>query len=200
MLKVYGMATSGNCHKVKLLLEQLQRPYEWAEIDILKGESRSGAFLAMNPMGQVPTLELKPGKYLVESNAILYYLAEGSDFLSIDPYLKAQTLSWLFFEQYSHERYIAVARFINKLLPRGNPRMSEIPALQQGGYKALTIMQQHLEKTPFFVGNKYLIVDIALYAYTHCAEDGGFRLMDFPAVNAWLQRVESQAGFVTMPN
>lgn len=198
MLKLYGQSASGNCHKVRLLLTQLQIPYRWQEVDILKGEAQTQSFLGMNPVGQVPTLEIAPGKYLTESNAILCYLAEGTRYWSNDHYLKAQTLSWLFFEQYSHEPYIAVARFICKLLPEGNARMEELPRLHERGNKALQIMQQHLTVNTFFVENQYSIADIALYAYTHCAEDGGFELDRYPAIKSWLGRVEQQAGFVKM--
>lgn len=198
MLKLYGLSASGNCHKIKLLLEQLAMPYRWQEVDILKGETQSDQFLAMNPVGQVPTLEIEPGKYLTESNAILCYLAEGSQFWSNEPYLRAQTLSWLFFEQYSHEPYIAVARFICKLLPAGNARMSELPHLHERGNIALQIMEQHLTSRDFFVDNQYSIADIALYAYTHCAGEGGFCLGDFPAINSWLARIEQQARFIKM--
>ena len=198
MLKLYGMSTSGNCHKVKLLLEQLDRPYQWQEVDILKGESQTDAFLVMNPVGQVPTLEIEPGKYLTESNAMLCFLAEGTTFWSEEPYLKAQTLSWLFFEQYSHEPYIAVARFVCKFLPSGNDRLAELPRLHERGNKALQIMEQHLADNDFFVGNHYSIADIALYAYTHCAGEGGFDLGDYPAIRSWLARVEQQDRFVKM--
>jgi len=200
MLKLYGMSASGNCHKVKLLLQQLQMPYQWQEVDILKGESRVENFLAMNPGGQVPTLEIEAGKYLAESNAILCYLAEGTPYYSSDPYLKAQTLSWMFYEQYSHEPYIAVARFICKFLSPGNDRLSELPHLHERGYKALQVMQQHLLNNDFLVGNTYSIADIALYAYTHCAEEGGFKLDTFPAIKTWLSRIEQQDRFVKMIN
>ena len=150
--KLYGMSASGNCHKVRLLLEQLQIPHQWQEVDILKGESQTKEFLAMNPAGQVPTLEIEPGKYLTESNAMLCYLAEGTQYWATDPYLKAQTLSWLFYEQYSHEPYVAVARFICKLLPPGNARLAELPRLHERGNKALQIMQRHLAERDFFVG------------------------------------------------
>ena len=198
VLKLFGMYASGNCHKVRLLLEQLKRDYVWQEVDILKGVSQTASYLTMNPAGQVPVLEVGPDKYLAESNAILVYLAEGTEYLSSDPYLKAKTLSWLFYEQYSHEPYIAVARFINKLLPVGNERLKELPNLHQRGNDALALMNQHLLKNDFFVDNSYSIADIALYAYTHCAEDGGFDLKKYSAISAWLMRVESQEGFIRM--
>jgi len=193
--KVYGMSISGNCYKVRLLLEQLEEHYEWHEINLLKGETLTPAFLAMNPAGQVPILEIGPKKYLVESNAILCYLAEGTPYLTDNPYLRAQTLSWLFWEQYSHERYIAVARFIKHILPAGNDRLAEIPVLHEGGYRALDIIEQHLSKNDYFVTNTYSIADISLYAYTHCAAEGGFELGKYESVKAWMQRIESQPGF-----
>ncbi|MDH5444462.1 MAG: glutathione S-transferase family protein [Gammaproteobacteria bacterium] len=195
MYKVYGMSISGNCYKVRLLLEQLEEHYEWHEINLLKGETLTPAFLAMNPAGQVPILEIGPKKYLVESNAILCYLAEGTPYLTDNPYLRAQTLSWLFWEQYSHERYIAVARFIKHILPAGNDRLAEIPVLHEGGYRALDIIEQHLSKNDYFVTNTYSIADISLYAYTHCAAEGGFELGKYESVKAWMQRIESQPGF-----
>lgn len=198
MLKLYGMTLSGNCHKVRLLLEQLDRPYQWQEVDILKGESKTAEFLSVNPAGQVPTLQIEPGKYLTESNAMLYYLAEGSPFWSDDPYLKAQTLSWMFFEQYSHEPYIAVARFIKKFFPAGNDRLVELPRLHEKGSKALQIMEQHLSVNDFFVDNIYSIADISLYAYTHCAGEGGFDVSTYPAISSWLTRIEEQDRFVGM--
>lgn len=198
MLKLYGMSISGNCFKVRLLLEQLERPYLWQEVNILQGESRSENFLAMNPTGQVPTLEIEAGKYLAESNAMLCYLAEGTAFLSDDPYLRAQTLSWMFYEQYSHEPYIAVARFICRFLPADSPRRAELPHLHERGRQALQLMEQHLVNKPFFVNGQYSIADIALYAYTHCAAEGGFELSPYPALRGWLARVEQQPRYVGM--
>lgn len=198
MLKLYGMSTSGNCYKLKLLLEQLGKPYQWQEVDILQGESQTDDFLAMNPMGQVPTLEVKHGKYLTESNAILCYLADETSFWPDEPYAKAQTLSWMFFEQYSHEPYIAVARFICKFLPTDTPRRAELPHLHERGTKALQIMEQHLASNDYFAADHYSIADIALYAYTHCAEEGGFNLQEYPSIKVWLCRVEQERGFIPM--
>ena len=198
MYKVYGMSSSGNCHKVKLLLEQLATPYEWQEIDIMKGESRTKEFLARNPNGKVPALEIEPGRYLWESNAILCYLAEGTPFWPSEKLAKAQTLQWLFFEQYSHEPYIAVARFICVFLPADHPRRAELPRLHERGYQALDVMEQHLARGPFFVGDRYTIADIALCAYTHVAADGGFDLARFPAINAWIERIKAQPRFIAM--
>ena len=198
-VRVYGMSTSGNCYKVRLLLEQLQQAYEWIEIDVRTGLTRQPEFLGRNPNGRVPTLEYAPGKYLAESDAILVYLAEGSAFWPPQRLQRAQALQWMFFEQYSHEPYIAVARFICLMLPAQHERRAELPRLLERGYQALAVMEQHLARERFFVGDTYSIADIALYAYTHAAADGGFELQRFPAVCAWIARVESQPHFVPMP-
>jgi glutathione S-transferase len=199
MARVYGMSSSGNCYKVRLLLEQLQQPYDWIEIDVRTGLTRQPEFLGRNPNGGVPTLEYEPGKYLAESDAILVYLAEGSAFWPQQRLQRAQVLQWMFFEQYSHEPYIAVARFICKMLPAQHERRADLPRLLERGYQALAVMEQHLARERFFVGDAYSIADIALYAYTHAAPDGGFQLQGFPAVSAWIARVESQPRFVPMP-
>jgi len=199
MMTVYGMSSSGNCYKVRLLLEQLQQPYEWIEIDVRTGVTREPQFLGRNPNGRVPTLEYEPGKYLAESDAILVYLAEGSGFWPQQRLQRAQVLQWMFFEQYSHEPYIAVARFICVALPAQHERRAELPRLHERGYQALAVMEQHLARERFFVGDTYSIADIALYAYTHAAGEGGFELQRFPAVRAWIARVEEQPHFVPMP-
>ena len=197
--RVYGMSTSGNCYKVRLLLEQLQQAYEWIEIDVRTGLTREPEFLGRNPNGRVPTLEYEPGKFLAESDAILVYLAEGSAFWPQQRLQRAQVLQWMFFEQYSHEPYIAVARFICTMLPAQHERRAELPRLHERGYQALAVMEQHLARERFFASDAYSIADIALYAYTHAAADGGFELQRFPAVRAWIARVESQPRFVPMP-
>jgi glutathione S-transferase len=198
-VRVYGMSTSGNCYKVRLLLEQLQQAYEWIEIDTRTGLTRQPEFLGRNPNGRVPTLEYAPGNYLAESDAILVYLAEGSAFWPPQRLQRAQALQWMFFEQYSHEPYIAVARFICLMLPAQHERRAELPRLLERGCQALAVMEQHLARERFFVGDSYSIADIALYAYTHAAGDGGFELQRFPAVRAWIARVEGQPRFVPMP-
>ena len=198
MMTVYGMADSGNCYKVKLALEQLARPYRWVEVDSTKGGTRTREFLARNPNGKVPTLQLEDGSHLPESNAILYYLAEGSPLLPADKLGRARALQWMFFEQYSHEPYIAVARFILRYLPADSARHAELPRLVERGRQALSVMEQHLAKQPFFAGASYTVADISLYAYTHCARDGGFDLQPFPQVRAWLERVRAQPRHVPM--
>src|SRR5436309_3814509 len=192
MLRVYGDLQSGNCYKVKLLLAQLQRPHEWVHVDILEKQTRTPALLAKNPNGRIPVLEIEERVYLPESDAILHYLAEGTPFLPSERLLHAQVLQWLFFEQYSHEPYIAVARFIIRYL--GRPEKYE-PRLQEKmapGYAALEVMEKHLDGRRFFVGEQYTIADMGLYAYTHVAHEGGFELSRFHAVKAWLGRVRSQ--------
>jgi glutathione S-transferase len=200
MLTVYGMSPSGNCYKVRLLLEQLGVPYDWREIDIMKGETRTPAYLSeVNANGRVPAVVLEDGRRLAESNAILVYLAEGTAFWPADRFARAEALQWMFFEQYSHEPYVAVARFIRVFLPPGSPRAAEMPRLLDRGHQALGVMERHLARRDFFAGGAYSVADIALFAYTHSAADGGFDLAPYPAIDAWLQRVRSQPRFVAMP-
>ena len=199
MITVYGMSTSGNCHKIRLLLEQLGRSYRWIEIDSANGETRTPEYLARNPNGRVPMLELEDGRLLVESNAILCYLAEGTPFFPADAWQRAQALSWMFFEQYSHEPYIAVARFIRGWTPADSPRRADLPRLVERGEQALAVMEKYLDNAPWFSGSDYGIADIALFAYTDCAGDGGFDLAKFPLVSNWLSRIRATAGFVPMP-
>ncbi len=199
MMTVYGFSPSGNCHKVKLLLGQLGREYAWVETDSARGETRTPGYLAKNPNGKVPLLELDDGRILVESNAILCWLADGTRFLPADPWAKAQALSWMFFEQYSHEPYIAVARFICGWTLADSPRRAELPKLRERGHAALAVMEKHLSAHDWFSGGDYGIADIALYAYTCVAPHGGIALDAYPAMNAWLARVEATPGFVPMP-
>ncbi|WP_300728858.1 glutathione S-transferase family protein [Pseudomonas sp.] len=198
MLKVYGDYNSGNCYKVKLMLHLLGLEYQWQPVNILNGETATAQFLAKNPNGKVPVLELDDGTCLWESNAILNYLADASEFLPTEPRLRTQVLQWQFFEQYSHEPYIAVARFIEFYLGLPEARREEYRALQKRGYKALDVMEQQLERTPYLVGDRYSIADVTLYAYTHVAHQGGFDLSAYPAIQAWLQRVASHPRHVSM--
>ena len=193
---VYGMKASGNCYKLQLLLEQLQRPYRWVEIDSVNGQTRTPEFLAKNPNGKIPLLELPDGRRLAESNAILCFLAEGSAYLPADAWLRAQVLQWLFFEQYSHEPFVAVARFVARWLPADHPRRAELPKLRERAHQALAVMEQTLARQDFLVASGYSIADIALYAYTHEAPVGGIALDAYPGIRAWLARVEAQPGFV----
>lgn len=196
MLKIYGDLKSGNCYKIKLLLSQLDLAHEWVAIDTLKGESRTPEFLAKNANGKIPLLELPDGQCLPESNAILHYLAEGSPLLPADRLQHAQVLQWLFFEQYSHEPYIAVARYIVRYLGRPERYEAKLQEKMVPGYAALEVMEKHLSQHPFFVGKAYSIADIGLYAYTHVADEGGFELQRFPALRDWLARVADQPGYL----
>jgi glutathione S-transferase len=197
-MKVLGDIASGNCYKVKLALAQLDISHQWEHVNILEGATKSESFLRLNPNGKIPVLILDNDQVLSESNAIINYLAEGSSLLPSDRLDRARVLEWQFFEQYSHEPYIAVARFINKYLGMPEDRRAEFESKKKGGLKALRVMETALEKTPFLVGDHYSIADISLYAYTHVAAEGGFDLSEFPAVNAWLMRVRQQPGHVTM--
>ncbi|MEO7916882.1 MAG: glutathione S-transferase family protein [Dokdonella sp.] len=198
MLTVYGMKASGNCYKVELLLQQLQTPYRWVEVDSSRGETRTPAYLAMNANGKVPLLETGDGRHLAESNAILCYLADGTALLPADRWQRATVMQWLFFEQYSHEPTIAVARYICRYLDANHERRNELPKLHERGNAALAVMERHLQAQDFFVQSGYSIADIALFVYTHAAADGGFDLSGFPAITAWLARVRAQPGYVTM--
>jgi glutathione S-transferase len=197
-MKVYGDYRSGNCYKVQIMLHLLEQRYDWVPVDILKGDTATAAFLGMNPNGKIPVLQLDDGHVLWESNAILHFLAHGTRFLPDDPLLRAQVLQWQFFEQYSHEPYVAVARFINVYLGLPEERREEFKAKQAGGYRALEVMEQRLSAHPYLVGDRYTIADISLYAYTHVAEEGGFELQRFPGIRAWMGRVASQPGHVEM--
>jgi glutathione S-transferase len=199
MFTVFGMSDSGNCYKVKLALEQLGLAYRWVEVDSTRGETRTPEFLARNPNGKVPTMLLEDGASLPESNAILCYLAEGTPLLPADRLSRARVLQWMFFEQYSHEPYVAVARFILRYLPPDSPRRAELPRLQERGRQALGVMEQHLAKEPWFAAGRYTVADIALFAYTHRAAEGGFDLKKYPAIQNWINRVSSQPRFVAMP-
>jgi glutathione S-transferase len=189
MLTLYDYLDSGNGYKIRLLLALLNEPYRWVEVDIIAGATRTPEFLAKNPNGRIPTLELADGSFLAESNAILWYLAEGSAFIPNERLARAQVLQWMFFEQYSHEPYVATPRFIVKHFPADSPRRTELPARLALGRAALAVMDAHLKKHRYFAAERYTIADIALYAYTHVAHEGGLDLAPFAAVNAWLARV-----------
>src|SRR5262245_11532650 len=185
------MLESGNGYKVRLLLHQLAVPYERIELDITKGATRTPEFLAINRNGRIPTLVLDDGTALPESDAILFYLAEGTPLLPADRLGRAQALRWMFFEQYSHEPYIAVVRFWHHL-GIAEQKGAELQERRKRGYDALDVMEQHLAKHEWFVARAYTIADIALYAYTHVAHEGGFDLAGYPGVRAWLERVREQ--------
>lgn len=195
---VYGMASSGNCHKIKMALENLRVPYQWREINTLQGETQTATFLAMNPNGKVPVLAIDDTTFLPESNAILWFLGEGTHLVPQNRLERAQVLQWMFFEQYSHETAVAVARYIRVFLKQqDNPRL---PDLEKRGYAALGVMDRHLEARHYFVGETLSIADLALFAYTHKADDAGLDLAPYPAVTRWLKRVAAAPGVSTMPS
>ena len=199
MLKVYDFTGSGNGYKTWLLMSQLGQPYQRIERDILKGETRTPEFLKKNPNGRIPTLELEDGTFLFESGAILWYLAEATRFAPAGRLERAETLQWMFFEQYSHEPYIAVARFWKHFFDTLTPQQeANLPDIMKKGYAALDVMERHLTGHDFFVGERYGLADIALYAYTHVAYEGGFDLSRYPHITAWLARVKAQPGHVTI--
>lgn len=199
MHTLFSMQNSGNCYKLRLAMAQLNIPFQIHEVDILKGESRTPEFLALNPNGKVPALRLDTGQLISESNAILFFVAEGTDLLPEDRFCKAEMLQWMFFEQYSHEPYIAVARFWLKIMKGGRELKAHLlDDWWERGYQALSVMEKHLETNDFFAAGRYTIADIALYAYTHVAEDGEFEFTDFPNIRMWMERVQNQPGHVTM--
>ncbi|MEO1069719.1 MAG: glutathione S-transferase family protein, partial [Cyanobacteria bacterium J06638_6] len=189
----------GNGYKVRLLLSQLAIPFEYIELDIVRGETRTPEFLSKNPNGRIPLLEIEPGRYLAESNAILFYLAQGTPFLLTEHLAQTQILSWMFFEQYSHEPNIATPRFWLCHLPELNAYQKiALPQKQEQGYQALAVMEQHLAQHQYFVQEQYTIADIALYAYTHVAAEGGFDLARFSQVGRWLHDVAAQPNHVSI--
>ena len=196
---VYGMADSGNCYKPRLLLAKLGRSFRHVEVSSRDGGTRSPEYLARNPNGMVPLLEFDDGRMLAESNAMLIHLAEGTPFLPGDAYERALVYQWLFFEQYSHEPYIAVRRALVLFAERAHLATPErLATTLERGNKALTVMERQLERTDFLAGGGLSMADICLYAYTHVADEAGFDLSAFPAVSAWLDRVGSHPGHVTM--
>jgi len=197
-IEIYGDTRSGNCYKLKLACHQLGVEYAWRPVDVMKGGTRTGSFLAMNANGKVPTVVLPDGRFLSESNAILSYLADGTPLAGRGRYGRADVLRWMFFEQYSHEPYIAVSRFIIKYLGRPPERQADLESREAGGYRALGVMEQQLDRHEFIAGDAYSIADIALYAYTHIAGEGDFDLDRYRAINDWLERVEAQPGYVPM--
>lgn len=193
---IYGDLASGNCYKIKLLLLLLQQSHHWQHIDILSGQTRTPQFLALNPNGKIPLLQEDDGFCLAESNAILCYLAHGSPYLPTANRERARVMQWLFFEQYSHEPCIATARYFKRYLQQHDH--PDLPARQAGGYRALAVMEQQLAQQPFIAGSTFTIADIALYAYTHVAPEGGFELQPYPQVLRWIQDIEARRGHITM--
>lgn len=189
-MKIFGDRISGNCLKVKWTADHLGLPYTWVDVDVVKGETRTRDFIALNPMGQVPAIELDDGRRLAQSNAIIRYLARGSELLPEDAFAQAKVDEWMHWEQYSHEPYIAVCRFHMHYL--GKPREAREGWRVERGEKALDLMEQHLADRDFFVGDALTVADIALVAYTRVAHEGGFDLSNRPNVVAWIGRCESQ--------
>jgi glutathione S-transferase len=199
MYTLYSMQRSGNSYKVRLALARLDIPFRLVEIDILKGESRTPDFLAKNPNGQVPLLEVAPGRYLAESNAILWYVAGGTPLAPEDRIDRAEALQWMFFEQHSLEPNIGAAFFWLSLIKGGRElQRHALEDWMEEGYRALAVMEKHLKDRSFFVGDHYTIADIALYAYTHVAHFCDFDLAAFPAIRAWLDRMAAQPGHIEM--
>lgn len=188
-MRIYGDSISGNCLKVKWTADHLGLTYDWVETSVLKAETRTPEFLAMNPAGQVPAVVLDDGRPLAQSNAIILYLAEGSDLIPADAYDRARMLEWMFWEQYSHEPYVAVARFQMHYLGKAAAELD--PKLVERGKGALARLEQALQASPFLVGQAVSLADVALVAYTRVAHEGGFDLGDYPAVKAWVARVEA---------
>lgn len=198
MYTLYDYLDSGNGYKCRLLLAQLGLPYTHVQLNIDRGETRTPEFLAKNPNGRIPALGLADGTVLAESNAILCYLADGSAFWPAERLHRAQVLQWLFFEQYSHEPYVATPRYIIRHLGRQHARMAELPERLAKAYAAFGVMEGHLARQDFFAGPAYSIADIALYAYTHRAHEADLDLSAYPALRAWLARVATQPGYVEM--
>lgn len=201
--RVYGDMLSGNCYKIAMLLEFMGLPYEWEAVDVLSGFTQSSEFKQLNANAKIPVLEIvhtetSNKEYLSESNAILNYLAEGSEFLPVGGLLRGRVLQWQFFEQYSHEPYIAVARFIKLFLGLPSERKEEFASKHAGGHKALEIMDEQLGRTRYLVGASLTIADISLYAYTHVASDGGFDLAGYANVLAWMARIEALPNYFPM--
>ena len=197
-MKIYGDIQSGNCYKVKLVCSLLESEHDWIEVDILAGETKKPEFLEKNPNGKIPLLELSDGRCLSESNGIINFLAAGSNLLPQNAFELAKVQQWQFFEQYSHEPYIAVARFIAKYLGLPSERKAEYESKQAGGYKALNVMEQQLKKSKYLTGNNLTTADISLYGYTHVAEEGGFDLTKYPAIQSWLDRIASEPKYTGM--
>lgn len=197
MLKLYSTKFSANSYKARLILSMLGQPFALEEVDLLSGANRTPAYLALNPAGQVPLLVLPDGRMLPESGAILHYLAEGTAFLPQERFARAEVLRWMFFEQHSHEPFIGQARFWLHLVRGGRElKRNLLEEWEDRGYEALRVMDTHLASHPFFAGDTPTVADIALYANTHLAHEGGFDLGPFQAVRIWLERFAKQPGFV----
>lgn len=195
---LYNSPVSGNCYKVRLLLAHLGRPYETSFVDAVDRNQKRDELDGLSPSRRVPTLVLDDGRPLAESNAIVWYLGEGTRFVSRDAYARAQMLQWMFWEQYDHEPAIAVLRFLKTYSGRPDWYEAQREHLHRRGVKALDAMEQHLEGRLWFAGDAMSLADIVLYAYTHAADEGGFDLEPYPAVRAWLSRVAAEPGHVAI--
>ncbi|MEC4882474.1 MAG: glutathione S-transferase family protein [Scytonema sp. PMC 1070.18] len=198
MLRLYEFNLSGNCYKVRLLMMQLEIAFERVELDFIKKENRNIEFLNKNPQGRVPVLELESGEFLLESNAIMFYLSKGTQLFPDDHLEQSKVMQWLFFEQYSLMPYIGPCRYWMTILNKANEFHDVIAEKQKSGYAALSVMEQHLHSRDFFVGNRYTIADICLFAYTHIAHEGGYNIFDFSAIQAWIERVKSQPHYINI--
>ena len=199
-MKIYGDFRSGNCYKLKLLCALLSIEHDWIAIDILRGETRSAEFLAMNPNAQIPVCVTDDGAILTQSNAILYYLGQGSPYWPVDPLTQTRVLEWQFFEQYSHEPGVAVARFIRLYQGMPEDRRDEYQACLQAGYRALGVMEARLQRQDYLAADTVSLADISLYAYTHVAHEGGFDLAAYPAIGAWISRIQGMDAYIPMGN
>ena len=197
-LTLYSNQGSGNCYKVRLLLHQLGYELGIKEVDVVGGECQTPEFKAINPAGKVPTLILDEGMVLTESNAIMLHFADETQYMPMDTFDKSLTYQWLFWEQYSHETAIAVARYSMHYLGNTEAEDPRLPQLWEKGYAALGVMENHLKDKTFFVAERYSIADIALFAYTHVADEGGFDLANYPNIQAWVDRVKEQSRFASM--
>ena len=199
MLILHDNVESGNAYKARLLLSLMGKEYKCIQYDVVNGETSSDEFLKKyNKNGRIPVLEFEDGKCLAESNAIIYFLSLGTEYFPNDPWLQAKVMEWMCFEQYSHEPFVAVAKFILTMLPEDTPRRAEIPTLHEKGYAALEIMENQLKESNWLVGDHISIADIALYAYTHKAPLGEFDMTRFPAINNWCNQIEALPNYIKM--
>lgn len=198
MLYLYDFLPSGNSYKIRLLLKQLGIPFKRIEVNILHGETRTPEFLVKNPNGRIPVLKIASDKFIFESNAILFYLSKNTDFFPNDDWQQAQIMQWLFFEQYSLEPFIATSRFWISILGKADKYQEAISQKCEPGYAALTVMEKHLGEHNFFVAEHYTIADIGLFAYTHVADEGGFDLTRFPAIQAWIERIKAMPKYISI--
>ena len=199
MLILHDNIESGNAYKVRLLLSLLGHEFKTIQYDVVNGATRTEEYLAsINKNGRIPVLQLEDGRCLPESNAILYYLAQNTPYFPTGTWDQAKVIEWMCFEQYSHEPFVAVAKFILTMLPENSPRRAEIPTLHEKGYTALQIMEDHLAENDYLVGINLSIADIALYAYTHKAHMGDFDMSPFPAIAAWFERIEAEPNYLAM--